>query len=425
MFISYTLPFLIAAGAIWLGRRNWSDQDKIQNILEVLEFKEGDKVRKFKLLRKDPINGDESLGVEYVYKIPLKLSMDQIEVIYPKIRDGINIKREGKQKHVEIEYDGALKISVYDNPIPNEVIYNRDLIQFCKPWHVPLGETFQGSVFHDFDLIPHMLIGGTTRYGKTVFLKNLITTLTVNHPEQVTFSLIDLKGMLAFSRFEGLRQVKYTASDGYEAMEVLAHIVTEMNDRMKKFRGRYEDVKEANIHERHFIIIDEGAQLSSKQTKDKDLRKVLAACESLLEKIAALGAGLGFRLVYATQYPLRENLPPNVKINCDAKLVFRLQNEIASRVVMNENGAEKLPRKKGSYQGGRAIYMTDAPLIVQTPFITNDTIEELIEPYKVVQSNEHDTKEQREEGTDFVEFGNIRIPVNESAAEDPQSWKLP
>jgi hypothetical protein len=159
-----------------------------------------------------------------------------------------------------------------------------------------------------------------------------------------------------------------------------------MNNRMKKFRGKYEDVKEANISERHFIIIDEGAQLSSKQTKDRELRKVYAECEALLEKIAALGAGLGYRLIYATQYPLRENLLPNVKINYDAKLVFHLQNDIASRVVMNENGAEKLPRKEGSYQGGKAIYMTDAPLLVQTPFITNDTIDKLIEPYKVVKT---------------------------------------
>lgn len=418
MIISYLTPVLIAAGAVWVGRRNWKDQDKIQKILEVLEVKEGEKVRKFKLLRKDFINDDKELGVEYVYKIPLKVSMDDIERLYPKIRDGINVKREGKQKHVEIEYDGALKIKVFENPVPNNVDYNRELIKLCKKWEVPLGDTFEGGVFHDFDSIPHMLVAGTTRYGKTVFLKNLITTLTVNHPEEVTFSLIDLKGMLAFARFENLRQVKYVASDGYESMEVLSHIVTEMNDRMKQFRGRYEDVKEANISQRHFVIIDEGAQLSSKQTKDKNLRKVLMECERLMEEVARLGAGLGYRLIYATQYPLRENLPPNVKMNCDAKLVFRLQNDIASRVVMNQDGAEKLPRKKGSYQGGRAIYMTDAPLLVQTPFITNDTIEELIEPYKVVKTNEHNHEKQGETRTDFVEFGNLRIPVNKSDAKD-------
>lgn len=423
MFFSYTIPFLIAAGAVWLGRRNWSDQDKIQKVLEVLEVKEGDKVRKFKLLRKDPINGD--IGIEYVFKIPLKVSMDDIERLYPKIRDGINVKREGKQKHIEMEYDGALKIRVYENDLPNNVEYNRELIEMCNPWHIPLGENYQGSVFHDFDSIPHMLVAGTTRYGKTVFLKNLITTLTVNHPEHVVFCLIDLKGMLAFSRFESLRQVKYTASNGNEAYEVLFQIVTEMHARMSKFRGKYEDIKEAKIKERHFIIIDEGAQLSSKQTKDKELRKVLMECERLMEEIARLGAGLGYRLIYATQYPLRENLPPNVKMNCDAKLVFRLQNEIASRVVMNENGAEKLPRKKGQYQGGRAIYMTDSPLLVQTPFITNATIDKLLEPYKVVETNEHNSKRAGEKRTDFIEFGEIRIPVNKSAAEDPQSWKLP
>ena len=104
MFISLSLPFLLALGAIWLGKKNWSDQDKIEKVLEVLEVKEGDKVRKFKLLRKDPISGD--IGCEYVYKIPLKVSMDDIERLYPKIRDGINVKREGKQFRSKEKYSG-------------------------------------------------------------------------------------------------------------------------------------------------------------------------------------------------------------------------------------------------------------------------------------------------------------------------------
>jgi S-DNA-T family DNA segregation ATPase FtsK/SpoIIIE len=134
MFLSYTLPFILAAGAVWLGRKNWSDKDKSEKILELLEIKEGDKVRKFKLLRKDFILGDNELGMEYVYKIPLKTSMDQVEQIYSKLRDGINIKREGNQKHVEVSYDGVLKMRVYDKPIPKEVEYNRELVKMCKKY---------------------------------------------------------------------------------------------------------------------------------------------------------------------------------------------------------------------------------------------------------------------------------------------------
>lgn len=405
MFSLLFSPILIVFVTLFFSKKGWTDQKKIEKVLELAEIKEGDKTHKFHLLRKSAINNDENVGMEYVYRIPLKSSMDQIEKIYPSIRDGINIKREGNQKHVEIDYDGALKIKVYEQPLPKQVDYDRDLIQLCKVWNVPLGLTHQGLVFHDFEKIPHMLVAGTTRYGKTVFLKNIITTLTVQQPENVIFSLIDLKGMLAFSRFENLRQVKYCASDGYEALEKLELIVIEMNERMKQFRGKYEDVKESGLKERHFIVVDEGAQLSSKQTLDKELRKVLYKCEQKLEEIARIGAGLGYRLIYATQYPLRENLPPNVKMNCDAKVVFRLQNEIASRVVMNEGGAEKLPKKEGKYQGGRAIYMTDAPMTVQTPFIENHIIEELIEDYRVVKGSEvNSTNGEGEERTNLIEF---------------------
>lgn len=423
MFISYIIPFFIAAGAVWMGRRKWSDQDKIEKVLEMAEVKEGDRVEKFKLLRKDPINGDRDLGVEYVYKIPLKSSMDKIEAIYPSLRDGINIKREGQQKHVEIEYDGALRIRVFEQGMKNEVPYS---LLSVKGWCVSLGLSYQGEVLHDFSKIPHMLISGTTRYGKTVFLKNVITTLIVTQPELASFTLIDLKGGLAFNRYKNLRQVKETANDVAETYLALKNVLTSMTERIDEFREKgYENLEESPYEDRHFIIIDEGADMSSHRITNVKLKKVHVACESMICEIARKGGGVGYHLLFATQYPLRENLPPDVKINCDAKLVFRLQNGKASETVMNETGAEKLPRKKGSYQGGRAIYMTDAPLIVQTPFITNDTIEKLIEPYKVVKTDEHSPEGAGEEGADFVEFGNIRLPVNKPDPETPLTWKLP
>lgn len=405
MFTLIFSPLIITLIVVVVSKKGWSDQKKIEKILEILAVKEGDKLKKFKLLRKDFINGDESVGVEYVYKIPLKTSMDQIENIYPAIRDGINIKREGNQKHVEIDYDGALKIYVYEKPLPNQIEYDRDLIKLCKVWHIPLGVNFKGLVFHDFELIPHMLIAGTTRYGKTVFLKNIITTLTVQNPENVIFTLIDLKGGLAFARFKDLRQVKYTAYNVEEALKVLIKIQTEMNTKMERFREKgFEDIGESKDPTRHFVIIDEGADMSSSGVKGKE-KAVFMQCEKILSEIYRKGAGVGFRCIYATQYPLQKNLPDSVKVNSDAKVVFRLTNQTASQTVIDSSGAEKLPKKDGKHKGGRAIYSTDSQMIVQTPFIENNVIEELIKDYRVVKDVEvYDGSQQGEERKNLIEF---------------------
>lgn len=422
------VPILTGVGAVMMGKRYFSDEHRLEKIFDACRLYvvkgQGDKLKhdKIKLVRKE----EHEWGVEYTYRLPIGLSFEQVQACYPVIKDGLNYK-EGMDRHVEIFYEGALKIQVYRAPIPKMVQYDRDLIQLCKAWEIPLGMSYKELVFHDFEKSPHMLVAGTTRYGKTVFLKNIITTLTVQQPENVVFSFIDLKGMLSFSRFENLRQVKYTASNGYEALNVLQKVVHEMNDRMKGFRGKYEDVTEANMKERHFIIIDEGAQLSSKGTRDNQLKKVLQECERLMEEIARIGGGLGYRLIYATQYPLRENLPANIKQNCDAKVVFRLQNEIASRTVMDETGAEKLPRKDDHYKGGRAIYMTDAPIIVQTPFAENHVIEELIKPYRIEKKeeviNDNVTQEPTESGTDSVVFGSFGVFNTKSNSKAAQLKK--
>lgn len=93
-----------------------------------------------------------------------------------------------------------------------------------------------------------------------------------------------------------------------------------------------------------------------------------------MSQIARLGAGLGCRQILATQYPTRDVIPRQCKQNSDAKLSFRVQSATASRVVLDEIGAESLPQIKG-----RAIYQTaDKREILQTPVISSDvTFEEI------------------------------------------------
>ncbi len=330
-------------------------------------------------------------GVEYAYRIPLGKSLADYEARLEAIRDGLNakgtfdmrkviealkrrdklllarsIRGEKTKKDVELDYDGVLRVRVYEKGIPERFEFTEELFERLSGWQVPVGVTRDKLVRHDFDKHAHLIVAGMTDYGKSVFLKNVITTLVKRKPDDSHLYLIDLKGGLAFNRFAKLSQVNGLAKDPSEAFELLTEVQSKMNDRIEYLlRNGYEDIKEAGDSRRYFVVIDEAADISG----DK-------ACQAIIKDIARRGRGAGFRLIYATQYPTNETLSPQVRQNCSARLCFRLNTEVASRAVIDEGGAEKLPLIKG-----RAIYSTDRKEVVQTPLIENTFIDEVIKPH--------------------------------------------
>ena len=330
-------------------------------------------------------------GMEYVYQIPLGMSFSDFQAKLEHFQDGLNVSHKWKElkfdrtifkqlkdppqrarKEVVMDFDGMLKVKVYDRPIPERFDLTDELLEKCKGWEIPLGMSRDKFLKHDMEL-GHMVVAGLTRGGKTVFLKSLITSLIARKPEDAQFALIDLKGGLAFARFKDCSQVKYMAYDAESAQEVLQQVTNDMKRRWHEFRSKgYEDIGEAGIKERIFVIVDEGAEISSQGYKgtDKELR---VDCERSLSEIARLGAGLGYRLIYATQYPTADVLPRQVKQNSPTRICFRVATDTASDVVLDQVGAEKLPDIKG-----RAMVVRNQTEIVQCPYIDNGFINDKI-----------------------------------------------
>ncbi|HZG87286.1 FtsK/SpoIIIE domain-containing protein [Paenibacillus sp.] len=403
----------------FLDGKGVTDASKIQRIANNcgINVKEGGKLRTIHLLRKRKYEW----GTEYVYRLPLGLSFDEVKAKKAHIEDGLNHRRgildlsvddlrtlridgdivaqikallAGRKHRMEIdmEYDGTLRIRVYKAPMPALVSYDSSMVQRCLGWQICVGEAREGGVFHDFDQIPHLIVAGMTRYGKSVFLKNIVTTLTTTQARDVRFTLIDLKGGLSFNRFKDLRQVETVVKNVDESLEALRKMHAEILRQQAEFLAkRYEDITEAKTNRRHFIIIDEGAELASAGETVAEVKRKKAECEHIIAEIARIGGGLGYRLIYATQYPTADTLPRQVKQNCDARLCFRLPTEMASRVVLDESGAEELPLIKG-----RAIYRTDRKLVVQTPFIDNEFIDRTIRPHIVIKPRKEETPSVRE-----------------------------
>lgn len=73
---------------------------------------------------------------------------------------------------------------------------------------MPIGQSLEQWIYHDFDKTPHMALGGLTRMVKTVFLKNVMTSLITAQAEYTRLFIIDLKGGLEFGPYQNVKQVE-------------------------------------------------------------------------------------------------------------------------------------------------------------------------------------------------------------------------
>lgn len=348
------IEWLIPAAIIGAGLvpSKMSDERKVQAVFENrgVGIRKGDRIIYPRKIRKYKTDDCTTL----IYYLPLGLDSDTITKL--PIAEALN-------KEVEFEFDGVLKIKIYHKSLPEKWNYDDTLLQ-PNTWLTPIGKNHTGILYHDFEKYPHMLCGGVTRFGKTVFIKNVFYSILMNQPANVEFYFLDLKGGLEFGKYIGLPQVKEVASNVYEAAEVLDKIVHDLKDREKEFRQKgYTNIVDTPIQKRTFVIVDEGAELSPNIIEGEG-KKYAKFCQSALSEISRIGGGLGLRLLYCTQYPTKEAVPMQVKMNIVTRISFIAAAQIASRVILDEIGAEDLPSIPG-----RAIYKIEKNRTVQVPYI--------------------------------------------------------
>jgi hypothetical protein len=387
-----------------------NDAEKIQRIFANANLTGSDE--KIRLFRRRKLAD----CVEYVFQFPQGKSFKQLVAQKDVIEDGLNVRyreielkdilalkwnrsivkqlrkltknEKTARKEIDLAFDGMLRIKVYENSLTESFDWSDDLLR--KDWRVPIGQSRVNVIYHDFEKQPNLLVAGTPGFGKSQFLKSLITSTILAQPQHAKFTLIDLKEGVSFARFRDCRQVDRVACNADQSLDALQAVQSDMNAVYKRLVSKeHEDVKEAGIKARHFVIIDEAADL----TDDKDAMAVI-------KDIARRGRAAGVRLVYSSQYTSMEAIPSQVKRNIPTRLSFALDSNTASRTVLDVGGAEDLPEIPG-----RAIYKRLRSEIVQCPYIRNETIAAKTKPYKEVKRNNANVNQTRTaNGSDIVEY---------------------
>jgi DNA segregation ATPase FtsK/SpoIIIE, S-DNA-T family len=370
LFELLAIPVLAGSAAILSGVKNKQKEERVIDTV-FRNLKVGAVEGKEFVYPKLVATEQKDYCVRYVYRVPLglpKKALGPVEEILAATLD----------RPVEVTFKKWLYIDVFHSEIPKKVLYHE--VPDMKGWVVPLGLNEKGWHFHDFDKTPHCTISGTTRFGKTVMLKNMMTYLIEHHPDDVEILILDMKGGLEFGRYRNLKQVIEVASNPIEAFETLCIVQTFMEQRMMEFRRNgWSNIVDTPIKKRLFVIVDEGAQLAPDKFMQKEEKNMLAACQHTLGEVARIGGALGIRLIFCTQYPTSDTLPRQIKQNADLKITFRLPAGYASMVAIDDYGAEELP----SDIKGRAIIKTHEKKIVQVPYITDDEMMKRLEVYRI------------------------------------------
>lgn len=204
---------------------------------------------------------------------------------------------------------------------------------------IPIGvDTMNNVIYDDIAKMPHMLIGGQTGSGKSVFIRNIIQSL--NNCE---VDIIDMKGL----DFDDLG--KNIISEVSEALMLVKKLVHLMDERYKNKRvnakrrvliiDEYADLVMQTGKEKHEIrVFDENDKLKTKTTTI-DTRKQL---ETDLARILQKGRAANINVIIATQRPSADIVAPIIKANCPVKACLRVATAKNSEIILDESGGERL-----------------------------------------------------------------------------------
>ena len=223
-----------------------------------------------------------------------------------------------------------------------------------------LGKDVSGNpMVVDLAKMPHLLIAGRTGTGKSVCLNAIITSILMTcRPDEVRMLMIDPK-MVELSGYGKLPHLMHPViTDMRKAEAILAWAVEKMEERysllatagvrhINSFNdlGRDEVLRRLEIAPQDddgsvpdklpFIVIvaDEMADLM--MTAGKDV-------EQHIIRLAQKSRAVGIHLILATQKPTVDVITGLIKSNLPARLSFQVASKTDSRVVLDENGADKL-----------------------------------------------------------------------------------
>jgi S-DNA-T family DNA segregation ATPase FtsK/SpoIIIE len=236
-----------------------------------------------------------------------------------------------------------------------------------------LGKDVYGkTIIADLAQMPHLLVAGTTGSGKSVCINALIASMLFRFtPEEMRLVIIDPK-MVEMQAYQSLPHLAFPiVTDPKKVLLALRWVIDEMERRYKMFaRAGVRNIVGFNARPKKkpaaagadrggedeatperqgsappateevpdkipyvVVIIDELADLM--QTAPADVENAIA-------RITQMARAAGMHVIVATQTPRADVITGVIKANIPSRIAFQVASKIDSRVILDENGAERL-----------------------------------------------------------------------------------
>ena len=254
--------------------------------------------------------------------------------------------------------------------VPNAVktkVILRDLFE-SDEWRntraripITLGKDIYGHpIIADLAEMPHLLIGGSSGSGKSLFIHSIIASLLYRFsPDQLRFVMIDPNGLELYPYNALPHLVVPVVNDTPKALLALRWVVNEMEKRYQIFmrvgvrnirsynsrpKGKPLSEGEPDLSRSEDIIIPE--KLSYVVVIIENLEQLMqvvpADVESAIARITQMARPAGIHLILTMRTASKSTLSESTLVEMPARIAFRCASRIESRSIIGEAGAEKL-----------------------------------------------------------------------------------
>ena len=272
-----------------------------------------------------------------------------------------------------------------------------------------LGKDVYGkTIIADLAQMPHLLVAGTTGSGKSVCINALIASMLFRFtPEELRLVIIDPK-MVELQAYSSLPHLAFPiVVDPKKVMLALRWLIDEMERRYRIFaRVGVRNIVGFNARPTKPVAADadrgdddetstEGPRSAPAATKDElqipdkmpyvvviidelaDLMQTAPAdVETGIARITQMARAAGIHIIVATQTPRADVITGVIKANIPSRIAFQVASKIDSRVILDENGADRLLGQ------GDMLYLPPSAsrlIRAQGVLVTDDEIHRLVE----------------------------------------------
>ncbi len=320
---------------------------------------------------------------------------------------------------VGIELANSRKVTV----TLRELLQSTDWEESRSKVRLPLAlgkDVYGKSIIADLAQMPHLLVAGTTGSGKSVCINSLIASMLFRFsPDELQLIMIDPK-MVELQMYARLPHLRYPViTDPKKVLLGLRGVIMEMENRYKVF---------ARVGVRNIVSFNarppkktqkeldemEGAASSTSEVKARNEARPSAASdpitvprqdeliipdkmpylvviideladlmqtapadvEGAIARITQMARAAGIHLIVATQTPRADVITGVIKANIPSRIAFQVASKIDSRVILDENGADRLLGQ------GDMLYLppsTSRLIRAQGVLVTDDEIRRVVD----------------------------------------------